>query len=242
MDRIEKFVRSAHKIRKWILHRSRSLIGLPPPATPMQKVMQKLKTRGISLDSLNALEVFGGTGDFHTKDYAGKVSSLEIWEINPDYEETLRRNFPLATIRIQDSYFAIKDPIKKFDLVIIDNPAAPFGGHCEHFELFPDIFNIASENAIFIINVIPNINLFKRVIAGDFKNTFRIFNEAQLRSRRLFYETSRPHNVSVKQMSQIYCNLALNHGFNLKWYFYQKRHIMYYFVLNFSRSKKHESH
>jgi hypothetical protein len=94
MDRIEKFVRSAHKIREWILHRSRSLIGLPP-----------------------------------------------------------------------------------------------LGGHCEHFELFPDIFNIASENAIFIINVIPNINLFKRLIAGDFKNTFRIFNDAQLRSRRFFYET-----------------------------------------------------
>src|SRR5262245_16345592 len=49
--------------------------------TPMKQVFRELKRRGLSPQDFNALEIFGGSGDFHLKDYASLVSALEVWEI-----------------------------------------------------------------------------------------------------------------------------------------------------------------
>ena len=42
--------------------------------SPTQMVFNEMKKRGVNVKSLNALEVFGGSGDYHTKDYAKKYS------------------------------------------------------------------------------------------------------------------------------------------------------------------------
>jgi hypothetical protein len=63
----------------WSLRRS---LGL----SPTQYIFRELRRRGVTLNDLSALEVFGGTGGLHTQDYAAQVRRLELWEINPDHE------------------------------------------------------------------------------------------------------------------------------------------------------------
>lgn len=37
------------------------------------------------------LEVFGGKGEYHTLHYCNKVKSLDIWEINKEFQTDLRK-------------------------------------------------------------------------------------------------------------------------------------------------------
>lgn len=70
----------------------------------MQHVLRSPERSGVDPGSLHALEVYGETGTFHTVDLAGRVHSLEVRELNAEYEEALSRNPSSATMRIVDSY------------------------------------------------------------------------------------------------------------------------------------------
>lgn len=125
---------------------------------PMHKVLKQMKRRGIDLSTLHALEVFGYTGELHTIYYAPYVSSLEIWEIDPRYEERLKRNLPRAKVRIVDSYEEIKLTPDRYDLVVVDNPMQNHGNHSEHFDLFPHIYRVCLSPTIVVLNTIPKID------------------------------------------------------------------------------------
>jgi hypothetical protein len=45
--------------------------------SPMCAVVREMRRRGITLKECDALECFAFTGAMHTRDYAGKVRSLE---------------------------------------------------------------------------------------------------------------------------------------------------------------------
>jgi len=53
----------------------------------MNKVLQKLEEKRVKLNILNALEVFGRNGDWHTVTYYKRVKTLEVWEIEKNYEK-----------------------------------------------------------------------------------------------------------------------------------------------------------
>lgn len=110
------------KIVKLFLKSIRRFFGL----TPMRKVIKKLKSQGVELKSLNGLEVFGFTGEYHTQDYFKSIASLEVWEINSSCEKLLRKNLPGAKIKITDSYKEIKTTSSKFNLIVFDNPISTF--------------------------------------------------------------------------------------------------------------------
>ncbi len=55
--------------------------------TPMSRVLGELRNRGIRVGQLQALEIFGASGESHVIDYASKVARLSIWEINPQYHD-----------------------------------------------------------------------------------------------------------------------------------------------------------
>lgn len=197
----------------------------------MQQVFRELTRRKVRPELLTTLEVFGGSGNLHTKDYVSQVSTLEVWDIDPKNEETLKRNFPMAEVKITDSYKEIKSTPGKYDLIVIDNPISTFGGHCEHFDLFPDIFRVAKDSAILILDVIPEINDVAR------KKYPNLFNETQLTHRKSFYQTNRPERVSFNQMIEVYKNMIVDSGFNLEWYFFQKRtYPAHYLVLKIKKS------
>lgn len=198
--------------------------------SPMQKVLRQLRKREVNLRDLDALEIYGGSGCSHTLDYASKVRTLEAWEINPKLAEKLKQNIPETEVKITDSYKEIKATSHGYNLIVVDNPSIVFDDHCEHFELFPDIFRIAKNSCILIVNVVPKFDKEALRMYPSF------FSEKQLVCRKLFYKTQSPQEVSFDEMVQTYKSLVITNGFNLEWHFFQKRNYVYYLVLKIKKS------
>ncbi len=201
----------------------------------MHRVCRELQRRGVRMNELRALELFGADGDRHVRDYAGLVSSLEIWEIDPGCEKALRQRFPKATVRIVDSYEQIKKTSDRYDLIVADSPCERlYGGHCEHFDLFPDLFRVASASAILVLNILPRFDEELR------RRWSFLFNEddvaAHSAQRQSFYKTMRPDHISLQELAEVYEGLARANGFEPDWHFFQKRQYYYYLVLKLRRS------
>jgi len=190
--------------------------------SPMHQVLRELKKRNVRLKDLHALEVFGGTGELHTVNYAPQVSTLEVWEINSKCEKLLRRNLPMAKVKITDSYKEIKKIKKKYNLIIVDNSYVPNEDHFEHFDLFPDIFRVAMDSTIVILNIIPEIN------DAALKAYPFLSNKVFLARRKSFYETNHPEKLSFDELVKAYKKKITTNGFSLEWYFFQKRSFIYF--------------
>jgi hypothetical protein len=213
------------------------------PATPMEKVVKELKRRNLKPQELHALEVFGRDGHWHTQCYAGHAKTLEVWEIQEQYRDVLQKNFPGAKVKITDSFVEIRHTAGRYNFIVVDNSLGTFrddpvpGGvattYCEHFELFPNVFRVAMDSAILILNVIPETNEAAR------KKYAYLFNETQLARRRDFYQTDHPEKVSFDKMVETYKRLANDSGFKVEDFFFEKRGengVAYYLVLKFARS------
>ncbi len=198
--------------------------------TPMKRVLGELKRRGVSLRDLQAVEIFGASGESHVLDYASEISSLSVWEINPRYRESLRRRFPNAEVRITDSYAEIQKTTDRYGFIVIDNSLSIEAGRCEHFDLFPDIFRIAADPAILVLNVIPEIT------SAVLKEYPYLFNSEQLARRRSFYGTVQPEKISLAEAATAYEKMAGVNGFKLQWHFFERRNFVYYLVLKLSGS------
>jgi hypothetical protein len=188
--------------------------------TPMQCVLAGLRTRGIRLCRLDALEVFAFEGAWHTRDYARRVRSLEAWEIEPACEDKLRANLPQAVIKIVDSYAEIRTTPKKFGLVVVDNPFSVYGpgdSYCEHFPLFPAVFRVLKNEAVLVLNVVP-------AVSASFRAKYPyVFNAPHLAARRAFYQTDTPERLDLDELAAAYARHAAASGFVLQWYFEQER-------------------
>ena len=199
-------------------------------SSPMKKVLKELKKRDKIISEFSALEVFGGDGTY-TKNYFRKVYSLDVWEINSQFEQSLKNNLPKANIKITNSYKEILNTEKKFNFLVIDNYMSVYGEqrYCEHFDLFPDIFTVCSDSAILILNVIPCVS------HKDKKEYPNLFNKDHLERRRVFYKTDKPENITFGRMIEIYSELCENNSFRLLWHFVQRRFIVYYCILQIER-------
>ncbi|MBL4933351.1 hypothetical protein [Clostridium paridis] len=197
---------------------------------PMEGVITKLQDNDINLKELNALEVFGKNGEWHTIDYGYKVNSLEVWEMDSSCQGPLKRNFPFATVKIVDSYKEIERCRNKYSLIVIDNPMSTYGDYCEHFSLFPKMFNLCDESSIVIANVIPKID-------DNIKTEYPyLFNDIQLDKRREFYKTDSPDKLSFEEIDSVYREMALSQQFISEWSFFQKRNFVYYYVLKLRKN------
>lgn len=208
-----------------ILRPVRRSLGL----SPMQKVLRRLRARGIDLGSLHALELFGGSGAFHTVDYSDNIASLEVWEVDPRLENSLRRNLPNATIRIVDCYDEVKRTPDRFDFVIVDNPMSLYDGHCEHFDLFPDLFRVARDETILVLDVIPHVP------PVALRRYPYLFNQEQRQRRRELYNTIVADNLSPDTIISAYRLRAELAGFEVEWSFMVRRHFVYYLALKIRR-------
>lgn len=189
--------------------------------TPMKKVVLELEKRGLNLNSMDALEVFGRTGDWHTMDYASHVSTLEVWEINANFLEDLKKNLPSAEIKMVDSFSEVKTTPNQYDLIVVDNPQSIYGEcnkYCEHFELFPHVFRIANNPCVIIIDVnVEPYNLHRGLIWW--------------KRRKAFYQTEFPERLSLEYVRRHYEKLCEQSGFSMEFSFSQKRNnFMHYFV------------
>lgn len=122
----------------------------------MAKICERIKTEGVDMQKLSALEFFAREGDWQTIVYAKEVKSLEAWEINSEFFPGLQRNLPDATLRIVDSYAYGAKTSDRFDFVVLDNPQATFGPdgrYCEHFEALPVALHLLNPGAFLIFNL-----------------------------------------------------------------------------------------
>jgi len=193
--------------------------------TPMQRVMRTLAARGVDLSHADVLEVFGGSGDFHTLDYADRIGHLTIWEHRQQYEPALRARFAGADVHITDSFQALRTTTQTFDLVVVDNPACCFDAHCEHFDLFPDLFGVLRASSVLILNVVPSVP------PRELRRLPYIFDAEHLQRRRLFYATDHPTDVPLPELADHYRRLSQAAGFDVAWSFFQRRGFVYYLVL-----------
>jgi hypothetical protein len=203
--------------------------------TTMHRILRRLEQKGIVTAELKALDIFGGNGELQTKALMGKVSSLEVWEIDPRCEPHLRRNLPTASIKITDSFRELTTTPTKFGLIVVDNPMSVFGPqskHCEHFELFPGIFRIAMNSAILIVNVIPAVD------AAALRQYPYLLNNRHREARRAFYRREDPQRIPLNEMVIIYKELIHGNGFELEWSFAEKRarSFVYSLVLKIKKS------
>jgi len=199
----------------------------------MRRLFRRLERRGVEPSTLHVLELFGGSGTFHTIDYATLVASLEVWEIDTRHEPSLRRSLPGAVIRFVDTFAELDRATERYDLVVVDNPMSTWKGRCEHFDLFPSIFRLLKEESIVVLNVIPLIPPSAR------ERYPYLFNREQLARRTAFYRTSHPEEVSVGKMIETYERLARTAGYRIRWHVLVRRHFVYYLALSLEREKSH---
>lgn len=122
----------------------------------MSKICARLKSEGVDMGKLSALDFFAREGDWQTVVYAREVGALEAWEISPEFLPGLQRNLPGATLRIVDSYTYGGKTEDRFDFVVLDNPQATFGPegcYCEHFEALPVALGLLKPEAYLIFNL-----------------------------------------------------------------------------------------
>lgn len=191
----------------------------------MRLVIEELRRRGEDLSQMKALDMFGGDGLRETVYWGNNVKDLEIWEFMPHYKEGLRKLFPKAMIKIVDSYQEVLTRKDKFDLIVVDNPTCKcVGGHHEHFDIFPYIFNLCREGTILILDVIPvMIKAFdkKQTYYHGFRGWLERSEHLSIRGR--FYKSFTPDNMTRDWVTWIYEKRCEEVGFTVTWSFIQPR-------------------
>ena len=196
-------------------HATASRLGL----LPIQRILAEGSRRGASVEQFRALEVFGCTGERLTKHCAPPVRSVEVWEIDPSLEPALRRNLPTATVRITDSFAEIKRTLSRFDLVVVDNPVGCFGdGRCEHFDLFPDVARVLSDDSMLVLLVCSGDDPVTR---ARYPN---LFDEPQLARRRSFYGVADPREIPLTELAAHYRRRLEALGMSVEWHVFRQKY------------------
>ena len=186
--------------------------------------------------------MFGRKGDWQTALFANKVKSLEVWEIEKDYESDLKKNLPNVTIKIHDSieFLTNGKNLSKFELILIDNPMNVFGPidertaspmYCEHFDVLRNIGKIVGQEAIIIFNV--------NRMPFDYSK----FEAWKLR-RNEFYQNLKTDDMSINFLHDFYKKFFLSSGFHTEFCFnvirvtYKNTDMTYYFAYKIKRFSK----
>jgi len=192
---------------------------------PYQKIFNRLSKRNPNLIQWNVLDLFAGDGTMSSLDLKGYLDKIELWDINPQFETILEDRFPNSIIKIVDSYEEINKTKNKYNIILVDNFPRIISGHCEHFDLFPKIFEIMKDQGILIMLTMPEIN--KK----------HLFSMDHLEKREIFYNTNNAVRIPMDHMVATYKEFANQNGFTLKDSFYVDRWLMYRFTKWF-RTKK----
>ena len=186
---------------------------------PIQRILAEGSRRGASVEQFRALEVFGCTGERLTRHYAPLVRSVEVWEIDPSLEPALRRNVATATVRITDSFAEIKTTPSRFDLVVVDNPVGCFGdGRCEHFDRFPDLGRVLSDDSMLVLLVCSGTDPVTRARYPS------LFEEPHLGRRCSFYGVADPREIPLTELAMHYRRRLEALGTSLEWHVFRQKY------------------
>jgi hypothetical protein len=144
------------RVKRYFIDYSRKIGRLK---TPMDIVLLWLKTGKYLPEKLVAVEPFGMHGLWHTRDYASLCSYNEIFEIEQDYYNFLKKSYPEFSCRMEDSIVAFKNKKlnrDKYNFIVIDNPYGGIYGdnYCEHFDLFYPALDYLDDKSVLILNIV----------------------------------------------------------------------------------------
>jgi|TARA_B100001013_G_C24527522_1_gene409459 ADP-heptose:LPS heptosyltransferase len=176
----------------------------------MNQIVDFLKSEGIPLEKLHAIEIFGGIGKTDVV-LAKNVKTFEIWEIDQKLKPQLEKSFPNSEIKICDSIDILNksQKIRKFDLVLIDNPMNVFGikknsfEYCEHFDVIKNIPKLMDKEVIVIFLVNKKPFFFKKL---------KKENTLWRKRRQQFYGNVNTNDMSVEFLTSFYTELFRNMG------------------------------
>lgn len=159
----------------------------------MQSVLLQLKLKKILPDKINALEMFGMHGLWHTRDYVNHVGHLDIFEIDPEYHRLSKKalaGYPVS-FYCDDSIKYISATDKKYNFIVAD---IPFGGDFYKEDglprFFSDMIRVADQGSVLIFNC-------HSVFLSDFKNLQdRIRTQCDSREVKDLFFVARNSNVS----------------------------------------------
>jgi hypothetical protein len=171
--------------------------------TPMTQLLRTLHTYDELPRQLVALELFGMHGLWHTRDYVGRCTALDLYEINRTYAEYAARTLPRSRVLNADSIHAVNTgtlPRSRYNFIVCDNPVrGPFGpGYVEHFDLFPELLRSVDDGGILVLNFIhPEVD----------------FRAEHARGRAQFYGKADP---SVDEAAEVYRRYAHDAGLRIR--------------------------
>ncbi len=124
--------------------------------TPMTNLMLQLELKNLLPSKINAIELFGMHGLWHTLDYVKKVDSLHILEIDKTYHELSKRALKKYNVNYTnaDSLKYADTTSQKYNFVVAD---IPFGGNFYDDKGLPVFWNsmlrIADKQCVFVFNI-----------------------------------------------------------------------------------------
>lgn len=203
--------------------------------SPMQSVMRELRRRGVRLQDLDALEMFGGDGTRHTLDYCNLVRTMEAWELDSDAAAGLKRNLPTATVLNVNSFDQVQATDRTYDLIVADPPTSLFGPdqrYCEHFDILRLVLaRIMRPSTILLLSFLPDVE-------NGVPTRKYPLKPGHLARRSEFYGTDHPDRLTIFEMVATYHRMLQDSGFELEWYFHQLRTFrsqVHYLVLKVRR-------
>ena len=86
------------------------------------------------------------------------------------------------------------------------------------------------DECIVVLDIIPSLE--DRGIEFDY-----LCSNEHLLARKLFYRTNSPKNITIEKMLETYKEIAINKGYDIRWYFTEERSgkFIQYLVLNLKR-------
>lgn len=193
---------------------------------PIYKVTNWLVEKNY-IQNKTILEAFANTGEHQAPAYYKYASYFEAWEIDEKHKSSLSKNLPNAVIKITNSMQEILVTDKKFDVIVLDAHMGMFGnGYCEHFNIFPNIFRVANDDVVVILNVMPYAEEKWR------KKYETVFSEEHLKMRKEFYgDAFDVNNCTYDEMIAFYKNYFLSKNYQVTDYFFHQRHLLHYLVI-----------
>tara|TARA_B100002052_G_scaffold183962_1_gene167613 strand:+ start:1456 stop:2208 length:753 start_codon:yes stop_codon:yes gene_type:complete len=199
--------------------------------TQFDFVINTLEQRKLIDTSSKALEVFGWHGLNITVDYAPYCESVDLYDIDPmiiKYAKKIHRKRRNNINPILGNSIELINNGKldgRYNFISIDSPNSVYDKYCEHFDIFPNVFNcLKNYEGIIVIGVITNaIHFYSQ--SNDEKN--RLWNER----RKEFYNISNAEYINPNFLLKYYIEIAKKNNFLVSESIYVNRGLNMGFVV-----------
>lgn len=158
---------------KLIFYKLLSLLVGSKLRSSMKLLLLQLELKKLLPNKINALEMFGMHGLWHTMDYLHLVDSLDIFELNQHYHKLSRLNLRGYKVNFynEDSIKFIHNTTNKYNFIVADIPFnGPFYDENGLPLFLDDMIRIASDSSVIIFNLHSSRLQYFEKVQADIKD------------------------------------------------------------------------